>query len=348
MKIKYYLFFFILLFTLNGYAQKPSYKNINIRYVQPPKEPLPVNVKTYYTQILNEIPEIVDINNFTMTKITHTDVTLAGYKKTTETTKAHILLKMNFHSANFVSKIHKTTTRIKKDGKRVEVPAEQLVITASIKSDILMRDVLNNKDIVIQDNFVLEQVYDSGAIEEIGLASKILKRDGKRKAYGMYRNMLDKRVREFSNMIDEKYGYPIKSTKMKITIGKGKKYDYSDLEQAYDSIKKLIKNNPNSFRRYQYNEQIQTLNYCIKIWKNAIKEYQPNSKKARINDKIVGGLYNNIAWANFLLRDWDNIYKSTGQSLLFKESKKNSESISKFFRRIQKLRALSPTRYEKN
>ncbi|MFS4483279.1 hypothetical protein ACKGJY_09690 [Hyunsoonleella sp. 2307UL5-6] len=339
--IKYFLFIYSLLFVfLSISAQKPSYKNISIKYVKPPTDPLPKNVKTYYTEILNTIPEIADINGFTIKKIKNIKLRFNGYTKTEESTKAHVLLKMNFHSAKYKSEINKTTTTVKKDGERVEVPAEQLIITSSIKSDILMRDVLNGKDIIVQKDFVSEQIYDTGAMEQIGLAAKILKRDGKKKAFGMYRNMLDKRILDFSDMISEKYGYTVKNVSFKITMGKGKKYDYSNLQQAFDSIKTITKNTRKLFIKDEKSKQ--KIKNCINIWQNAIAEYEPNTKKAKINDKIIGGLYNNMAIAYFLMKDWEKTYEYSEKGKVYKTSKKRSDYISKFCKNLQSLRTKSP------
>ena len=37
-------------------------------------------------------------------------------------------------------------------------------------------------------------------------------------------------------------------------------------------------------------------------------------RKARIGDKIIGELYFNLAYAHFILRDWENVYKKLSKA----------------------------------
>ena len=106
-------------------------------------------------------------------------------------------------------------------------------------------------------------------------------------------------------------GYPLNFYYIAFARGRGKKFDYSDLERSFENIEgitEIIKSafaGPNPPRYGNYNEEMKNelfskLEETIKILNNSIKEYVPKKKKTKISDKIIDHLYINLATVYFL------------------------------------------------
>lgn len=109
------------------------------------------------------------------------------------------------------------------------------------------------------------------------------------------KNIFAANLNSINNMINEQFGFPVKTRGTEIfTVKKHKGHDYSDLIEAYSFAKSgydLIIND------IDHKGAKAKINKAIKLWETALEESYPNDNKARINDKVTALIFANLAEA---------------------------------------------------
>ncbi|MDO6435937.1 hypothetical protein Q4534_00905 [Cyclobacterium sp. 1_MG-2023] len=320
----FFLFFIMTLFAT--YGQRPNSKAIKFDIRQPPSNPLPTNVKTYYGEYLNKT------SNFRTSTLSSDDpekegkrIVLYGYKRAESKLSADVLLTITVNGANYEKSIESYKGKKKqKDGTVIEVTEYTFRVIAKLNTSVEMRDLRNDKVLILQEGLEMVDQWESSFLESKALAEKGLKVSGIPNVPYQYASIYKKRFNEFVDRVNNDYGFPIVNFKFQIATGKARKFEYEDLNSAYSKIKNLASKYPVSDMSNEYRLELQE---CVEIWKEALNEYQPNKKKARINDKIAGALFMNIAKAYFMMQDWKMVYTFCDKAKSFKTEMNSANNL---------------------
>lgn len=107
---------------------------------------------------------------------------------------------------------------------------------------------------------------------------------------------------------------------------KPKKYNYQDMDSALNYFMQAIA----QYNDKGLNNEVENLlNKSITIWKNAVAEYDPSNKDARINEKNVGEIYTNLANAHIWLTKYDKAKEYINLALKFDGHMSDKERIKK-------------------
>lgn len=116
--------------------------------------------------------------------------------------------------------------------------------------------------------------------------------------------MIRRNIHIINSDINERYAYPIKNTSAKIYYAKSRKFDYPDLNKAYDLAQLGYRN------LLQHPEEAKIkLKKAVDKWKLVLKNAKYHDKKARIHKKLAFGIHLNIAEALIWLDKFDQAEK---------------------------------------
>ena len=136
-----------------------------------------------------------------------------------------------------------------------------------------------------------------------------------------------------NNIINSEIGYPIKNASLDIyTVKKHKGMDYSDLIKAYTLAKEGYMAVENESPKMVKSK----LSKAIAIWEEAEKESYIQDKKARVNKKVTGLLYANLAKAYL----WSNDFSKADYYI----QKAISLGVSKFKNDAKRQQSLNDSR----
>lgn len=322
MKIRTILFIFIIiLFTTNiTWGQKPNTKTVWVDYIQPPEQPLNSNIKTYYSEVTNGSDKF----QFSISK-ERSRIILQGYEKIDSREEADLIISFKINSTNTEGEVKKVVyEKTLEDKTKVKKTGGKYSVDSYLSYSISFKDAKNYTILKSENGNVAKKTFTSQLFATYGTAVSNYKENKNSVSHDLLREVYEEELTAFISNLNDKYGFPKKRAGIPIARGKGKKHDYSDLENAYNDfaiIGKQFNENPTSI-------DLKTeINACIQTWKTAIGEYQPKSKKVRIGDKNVGYINFNLAGAYFILEEWDEAIKY----LEIVKSTKGQQSLAQHF-----------------
>lgn len=119
------------------------------------------------------------------------------------------------------------------------------------------------------------------------------------------KNCVKKATEYFANYANNSFGYYYYNREETVATGKGKNYNYSDLDGIISTFREAAK----LYNQRKYDEYAAKAEICISGWKKALTEFNPTDKKAtkkdRISSKIADFLNYSIAIAYFYMNDFD-------------------------------------------
>ncbi|MBQ4821515.1 hypothetical protein [Aquimarina sp. MMG016] len=306
-------------------AQKSKTKAVIVKYVMPPSEPLPKDLTKYFVAFSCKPSFFKKEAELFYPK---ESLTIRGLTRVNSAPEADILISMTLNSltdkVEFVSRKSKLK---RKDGTAYDATLYYADKTYVLNSTTYVKDLRNNKVLFSEENherkeFLSTQGYASKQEVLAVLATK------DKTGVEMYKVAFGKRMNTLNKGFKDKFAFQKFTKKLPIEIGKGKKYDYSNLKETFERFKGVT-----SKKQFITDDNgRQVLQDCIQTWLKEIEQYNDKSNKAKINIKNVGGLYMNIVYAYFMLKDWDNIYKYCEKAKIFKRNEKTSLTFYQFTR----------------
>lgn len=288
--------FILSILPLLGFAQKVTFHNVKVKYTQLPLYPLSEEIKTYETRLMIEIPDEMGKPD----QLNNQYLKIQGYKKIKE--GGDLIIDLVFGKFRLLGKelitddVYNVNAGENMKGYfykiHCEYPVTLTVITGGSK-EILRQEVKPDKD-MLNFNFGKWEY----SVENLN--KKFNEERGK--------ILLDKQEKymksvliQVKNRLNGNYGYPEKSEKIKIASGKGKKFNYHDIETAFGYTEKAFESLTN-----QDNTDLihQEFNAAIEIWKKAILE-SDGGKKSRISPEIKIMLLYNCAIANLWMNNFE-------------------------------------------
>ena len=305
----------LFLFQLN--AQRPSAKQIAIPYLQYPSFPLEKNIETYFFKI---------INNSTALYTRNLKLKLEGYKELDFYSNVDLEIKFVINAVSFSSYIKKEIYNKKiNDSTYIKAQGGRYFVEARMNYSEFINDTKNSSVLLSNEGVIKLSTFDSGLIKNYNETVKLHNNNRDRHAFILHGNMINFSIIKFNNELNNKHGFSLRTYYMPFVRGKGRKFNYSDLNKAYNNFKSVSENTYKAFRKDNHskfgdfkandeNNNRLKLDNCIKIWENAIKEYVPNKRKTRIGDKIIDYLYLNLSAAHLMNAyssdNWDDVYNN--------------------------------------
>lgn len=318
----------LLAFQHSTYGQRSNTKNINIKYVRPPWKPLSKDLTAYFVEFDCK-PTL--FKDKALSDAPGEQIKLSGYTRVYSKTEADILISMTINSLTRKTKIDSQVfTKKQDDGTKKDTKLFYGTRIATMNSTVFVKDLKSNRVLLSEENHETKDVISTQGLDsKQEVNADLASRDKTNQI--QYTKTYRKRLDYFVKRLDSEFGIPVLNKKMPIARGKGKKrYNYSDLEDAFERFKNVTSN-----KQFVTDDSDRaTLIECIKAWEKAADEYDEKVKRARINEKIVGALYQNIAYAYFMLKDWDNIYLYCEKAKVFKGHNKRASAFHEFTRQL--------------
>lgn len=306
-------------------AQKSKTQAVAVKYVIPPSKPLPKNLTKYFVEFSCK-PSFFKKE----AELFHPkeSLTISGLTRVNTAKEADLLISMTLNSLTDKIEFVSQKSKLKrKDGTEYDATLYYADKTYILNSTTYVKDLRNNKVLFSEKNHEKKELLSTQGYESKQEVLAVLKTKDKtgvetyKRAFGLRMNTLNK-------SFNDKFSFQKFTKKLPIEIGKGKKYDYSNLEETFERFKGVT-----SKKQFITDDNgRQVLNDCIKTWLKETEEYNDKSKKAKINIRNVGGLYMNIIYAYFMLKDWDNIYKYCEKAKTFKGNEKKASTFYQFTR----------------
>ena len=331
----------LFLFQLN--AQRPSAKQIAIPYLQYPSFPLEKNIETYFFKI---------INNSTALYTRNLKLKLEGYKELDFYSNVDLEIKFVINAVSFSSYIKKEIYNKKiNDSTYIKAQGGRYFVEARMNYSEFINDTKNSSVLLSNEGVIKLSTFDSGLIKNYNETVKLHNNNRDRHAFILHGNMINFSIIKFNNELNNKHGFSLRTYYMPFVRGKGRKFNYSDLNKAYNNFKSVSENTYKAFRKDNHskfgdfkandeNNNRLKLDNCIKIWENAIKEYVPNKRKTRIGDKIIDYLYLNLSAAHLMNAyssdNWDDVYNNLSKVKVNKSEINKANSFESKVIEIQK------------
>jgi len=153
-------------------------------------------------------------------------------------------------------------------------------------------------------------------------------------------NAMKSTMAQAKKFLNEEVGYMTKTRKAPIYMVKEKKFTYPNINAAYSTIAEAYNLTIEETLKEDRESQIKSV---IAVWENALVDKDLKNKKARINKKVVAGLYFNIAEANFWLNDF-----VMARKYLAKLSALNVNGFNKDYKKIDKTIKIHQKRHAAN
>ncbi len=299
------LILILVAFTaVSTYAQKAKRKHIvNLYYNHLPSHPLSPDAKTYKS-IVNQTSTRVKVPEFQLSEY----LAIKGFSEAETVTDADVIMEFTLSAVTTSVDIKTKVTEKKVDDKTVkETQYYYSIISKPYASFSIKTKHGKMLKVMKFDGDKWKYETSSDLFDTKDAASK----EFNKKKNALISNNENSAVEDILNYIksflNDNYGYYRANEFASIYTGKGKKHDYSNLDEVADKYKSTLE----EFSSKGITENfINSSNECIDAWKKAVAEYEPKNKKAKISDKNIEYFYRNISTAYLYMNDFDNAIKT--------------------------------------
>lgn len=290
------LFLLAILSTVKGYGQKVSFNNIKFSYIRLPLYPLPKQYETFRSTLNIDLPDESRSPN----QLINQYLKLPGYIRTTNNPDLEILADFgefkiadkNLHSDD----VFNVNAGENRTGYLYEIRCEypvNLRITTGDGTEILNQKIDLEKNL----NFEFGKWHYSKQDLENKFSQEIdqVLQDKQTKC-------ISSAMSEIRNILSGYYGYSEQSQKVKIASGKGKKYDYSDLDEAVLAVEKALSGTVNMLEEDA--GMTQEFNHALELWNRKL-DIEEEGSSSGITPSIRMMLWYNCSFANLWLKNFD-------------------------------------------
>ncbi|AUP80795.1 hypothetical protein [Flavivirga eckloniae] len=306
MKINILFFVFFICF-ISITAQNTKSNKIEIAYTQLPTHPLEKDIKSYKLAFKNQ--SAIDFSGVFNPE---SKISIDGFEKKLVDPDFTVHIDIS----GFESKSYVTTNKTGGLGASATqtyvyiiegiLQASTYIYDSRDGSTYYLDELKNIDELTIQNRSKQSYNTEDEAKKALNLAKK--------KELNLLNEAVKKQFLSFISMyLNTKHGYSLKKEHYPIWSIKSKKFDYAKIDEAASNYNQAVvqisaDGTPQSAK--------DLLKKSVLIWEDAVKQYDPNNKKARISTKNVGALYLNLVMANVWLQDFDKA------SLYFDKAKK--------------------------
>lgn len=149
-------------------------------------------------------------------------------------------------------------------------------------------------------------------------------------------------LKQVKNILDNRYGFLLHERKTIVRTVKPKKFDYSDMQSAYEDA--LVGYNNIERGGMEKTEAKASLSKSCATWESVIAEYDPNAKKARVTEKVAIATRLNLIEAYIFMDDYDKAKMHHNKLIAMgnKKVKRQADALQNFLE-DQKQRYLANT-----
>jgi len=293
---KVFILFILSILPLLGFPQKVTFDNVKVKYTQLPLYPLSEEIKTYEALLVIEIPEEMGKSD----QLNNQYLKIQGYEKVRD--GGDLIIDLVFGKFGLVGKelktdeVYNVNAGENMKGYLYQIHCKYpvtLTVTTGNGKEMLRQEVTPDKDLL---NF------DFGKWEySVENLNKKYNEEQEKLLLEKQEKYIKSVLNQVKNILNGNYGYPEKSEKIKIASGKGKKFNYQDLETAFGNTEKAFESLTNKDNIDLIHQEFST---AIEIWEKAILE-SDGGKKSRISPEIKMMLLYNCAVANLWMNNFE-------------------------------------------
>lgn len=314
-----WLLFYLLLVSVAGFTQKISNQKVNVNYLNYPFIPVE-GKKTYKINIYPGNLEIeqkdIKEKRGLIAKLQNAgpnDIYFATeYQLTADNPDAHI--EVAYGEFQIISENMQDHEIPCNRGKKItkesitNCPAFYYDVEFSLPVYITITD--GTGKVLMAEKMPMEGIthfgYDESKISGY-LNTNELKQDYASKGQQVVlQNAFEAKLEEAEDIIQQAFGFYYDEHRLTIISGKGKSYDYSQLDKAQEEAIAAFETFEKDPSGGQFKEAIQN---PIKVWEKELQAMDRFDKKAKINRKIGAELNQNLALAYLFSRDFVNASK---------------------------------------
>lgn len=308
MKHSFLTLMVLLMAICPGFTQNLDKNKERVSYTRLPATPLPEEISQYHVNIDLGYIYSGDSKTETLNKIKNAAV--LGHLEKTENEGVELLVRLETYYKGEV-KYETETKKEKRDDKEVTVTYYYLTFDYKYplyyevklpgEMDPLRSGFVNNSDQMTS--------YTSGAFKSSSARSKWWS-DNYKSVQGKLRTeLLNKNVGTLRANLDNSFSYSPGTIYTEfITVKKFKKFEYGDLDEAYEHVKKALAEI--SENDIVFNDAFTTeMKAAIAIWDKALEESDLDNRKVRINKKVTEAIYNNLYLAYGIMSDFETADK---------------------------------------
>lgn len=284
-------------------AQRATFKTATFQYTRLPAKPLPKEVKTY-------CPLIIGATEMSKSDLASQYLNLDGFVKVSQDENPDLIIKVELANGFErltgdveVRKTEKTENNTKVIvttyfyRMKYRMPCKYKIMTKN--GEILGEEIISDVESVITYDFPDFSSYsaaESHYVESKGKAMANIQNENTNKYFSKIKTRIDN---DYLSIPVSEYIYIGRAE------GNDKKYDYSDLDQAYEFIMEGL----TSVNTKNHEIAKEPFKKAIDLLNKALTEKDLVDKKARINEKVTGMINYNLALVYFLMNDFDNSEK---------------------------------------
>ena len=272
--------------SVSLFAQKTKTKGCGwYEYIQPPSNMALGQFKSYFVEPDLSSERISDIKS---------KCNLTGLTKTNNEVAADIIVKISVTRIAFQPHDYKkNVTTTEKDGVKTTTVTHTYTGYGSYNVRYKIYSRANNE-------LIYSTEYQGG--KSINVSSRTSATD----AYNKYKNQKQSAKNNYvgagiiaiNKKVNDVLCYLNKKQNIKGLEVKAKKFNYDDYNKGIEILATFL-NDPNKETRTT------EINNAIKFWETEIPNADLDSKKARINKKVLAGAHYNIGLAHFMLYNYE-------------------------------------------
>lgn len=325
------LLIFTFLFSIPGISQRINFQNIKINYIHLPLYPLAPQYKTYQPILNLVLPDDTEEIN----KLTNQYIKIPGYQKTDD--NPDLLIQVTFEEFKIAEKtLHTDDVYNVNAGKNLtgylyKMKCEYPVI---LQVSTLAGDELCKMEI-LPDEKNLNFEFGKWEYSKENLDAKY-QNEASQILLEKQHKCISQVLGHIRNLLNSYYGNAVSSEKFKIASGKGKKYNYSDLDNAVEIFQGALDGTVDLITDNKRRKE--ELQKAIEIWMTRVKKDEKTQEKEGTSQEVLQMLWYNCAIAYL----WQNEFNSAREAIAFALEVKHDKIPKSNLRSINDLAELIP------
>lgn len=317
----------LILFYTVSFAQRPDNTTVGVfKYIQLPLSPLPKEYESYYFEASSQWDDPYRKDQI------YNDFFISGYskKKSGETQFKVVFEEYPFRVSSPEEGV--SVEKRKVDG--VEKSVNNYYLKYSIQYRCRAEIYDANNEVIYSQAWDFNDSYTTNAYSSRDQAYNQFNADTKKRR----ETALNDAITKASNDINNKYGFPLKQITIELYNVKPKKFEYPEFVEAFNAVKNnfnIIATNEHAIEEAKVKFQP-----AIDKWNEALKQGEPENKKARIDADVMCCAYYNIAMTYFLLKDYATAIESMNKCIAldpgFSDAKRKIGIFENFKNRAEK------------
>ncbi|WP_127020609.1 hypothetical protein [Flagellimonas beolgyonensis] len=181
--------------------------------------------------------------------------------------------------------------------KIVDEKKQRMYYKTMYRNPFTVSVITNNKQLVFSKAFGNELREHHFLDRKYELTSRKLDDEWRANKVSLIAGIEDKTIKNdlamANEVLNDQIGYPQKTVELELYSAAGKKFDFTESENAIDMLKEAF-----LIRMSNEDSSNEKLNMAVEIWQTELASKDVEDKKARINKKVATGFYLNLAYVN--------------------------------------------------